>query len=177
MRKCRLDLKRLAAMGHSAGGAFAARACQLDSGLKACVDLDGGMVPVAALPVFPDGAVMKQPLLLLEAHAPESQLSGTKEEIQEYFRKKEHQLQSCAPGSYNVILKSPGVAHPSFSDTPLFFAGTQGYPEISAVRHNHRLIQSFIRAFLDKNLRGRKAPLIDDLFRPHPEATAQRYDR
>jgi len=173
----RLDVNRVAAMGHSAGGAYAVRACQLDSGLAACVDLDGGMVPVAALPVYPDGAAMKQPLLLLEANYIESQMTGTKAEFQEYFRKKEQQLQSCAPGSYNVILKSPGIAHPSFSDIPLFFAGTQGYPEISAVRHNHRLIQSFVQAFLDKNLRGRKAPLLDGSSRAHPEATVQRYGR
>ena len=171
----RLDVNRVAAMGHSAGGAFAARACQLDSDLKACVDLDGGMVPVAALPVFPDGATMKQPLLLLEPQHNESEMFGTKEEIQEYFRKKEQQLQSIAAGSYHVILKSPGIAHPSFSDIPLFFAGTQGYPEISAVRHNHRLVQSFVQAFLDKNLGGRKAPLLDDSSRAHPEATVQRY--
>jgi dienelactone hydrolase len=170
----RLDLNRVAAMGHSAGGAFAARACQLDVNLKACVDLDGTMFPVAALPLL-DGAVMKQPLLLLEAQHKESEMFGTKEELQEYFRKKEQQLQSCAPGSYDVILKSPGIAHPSFSDIPLFFTGTQGYPEISAVRHNHRLIQSFIRAFLDKNLRGRKAPLLDDSSRSHSEAIVQRY--
>ena len=118
---------------------------------------------------------MKQPLLLLEPQHNQSEMFGTKEEIQEYFRKKEQQLQSIAAGSYHVILKSPGIAHPSFSDIPLFFAGTQGYPEISAVRHNHRLVQSFVQAFLDKNLGGRKAPLLDDSSRAHPEATAQRY--
>ena len=118
---------------------------------------------------------MKQPLLLLEPQHNQSEMFGTKEEIQEYFRKKEQQLQSCAAGSYDVILKSPGIAHPSFSDIPLFFAGTQGYPEISAVRHNHRLVQSFVQAFLDKNLGGRKAPLLDDSSRAHPEATVQRY--
>ena len=173
----RLDLNRVAAMGHSAGAEFAARACQLDSRLKACVDLDGGMVPFAALPSYPDGATLKQPLLLLEADHSESQMAGTKADHQAYFRKKEEQLQSCPPGSYNVILKSPGIAHPSFSDIPLFFAGTQGYPEISAVRHNHGLIKYFVRAFLDKSLRGQKTPLLDEFTRPHPEATVQPYGR
>jgi dienelactone hydrolase len=173
----RFDLNRVAAMGHSAGAEFAARACQLDSRLKACVDLDGGMVPFAALPVYPDGATLKQPLLLLEADHPESQMAGTKADHLKYFRKKEEQLRACPPGSYNVILKSPGIAHPSFSDIPLFFAGTQGYPEISAVRHNHGLIKSFVREFLDKTLRGRKAPLLDEVTRPHPEATVQAYGR
>ena len=104
-------------------------------------------------------------------------MAGTKADHQAYFRKKEEQLQSCPPGSYNVILKSPGIAHPSFSDIPLFFAGTQGYPEISAVRHNHGLIKYFVRAFLDKSLRGQKTPLLDEFTRPHPEATVQPYGR
>jgi dienelactone hydrolase len=167
----RLDLNRVAAMGHSAGAEFAARACQLDPRFKACVDLDGGMVPISALPVYPDGATMKQPLLFLEADHPESQMGGTPAQHQEYFRKKEEQLRSCPQGSYNVILKSPGIAHPSFSDIPLFFAGRQGYPEIDLVLHNHDLIKTFVRAFMDKNIRGQKAPLLDDSTRPHPEAT------
>ena len=171
----RLDMRHIAAMGHSAGGAFAARACQLDSSLAACVDLDGGMPPVAVLPVFPDAAAMKQPLLLLEPQAAESRMAGTKDEIQAYLRKKEQQLQGSAPGSYHVILKAPGIAHPSFSDTPLFFAGRDGFPPIAAVRHNHRLIQAFIRAFLDKNFKGRKAALLDGRSGAHPEATVRRY--
>lgn len=173
----RLDLRRTAAMGHSAGGAFAARACQLDPSLTACVDLDGGMVPFAALPDAPDGATIKQPLLLLEAHATESQMFGTRQQLRAYFTKKEQQLQTCARGTYNVILKSPGIAHPSFSDIPLFFAGTQGYPETSTIRHNHRLIQSFIRAFLDKNVRGQKAPLLDGPPQPDSEAIIRRYGK
>ena len=105
---------------------------------------------------------MKQPLLLLEPQATESSMFGTKEEIQSYLRKKERQLQSSAQGSYHVILKAPGIAHPSFSDTPIFFAGTDGYPPIDAVRHNHRIIQSFVQAFLDKNLKRRKISLLDE---------------
>ncbi|MFN0062668.1 MAG: alpha/beta hydrolase family protein [Myxococcaceae bacterium] len=170
----RLDMKRVVAMGHSAGGAFATRACQLDSSLAACVNLDGGMPPVAALPVFPDRAVMKQPLLLLEPQATEGSMFGTVEQIRAYLGKKEEQLQSSAQGSYHVILKAPGIAHPSFSDTPIFFAGTDGYPPISAVRHNHRLIQSFARTFLDKNLKSQKASLLDEPSSAHSEAIVQR---
>src|SRR5579884_1580284 len=73
----KIDLNRIAAMGHSAGAEFAARACQLDPRIKTCVDLDGGMVPWAALPEYPDGATLKQPLLFLEAFHPESRMGGT----------------------------------------------------------------------------------------------------
>jgi len=65
-----IDLKRIAAMGHSAGAEFAARACQQDSRIQACVDLDGGMVPVAALPLYDENRTMRQPLLFLEASHP-----------------------------------------------------------------------------------------------------------
>jgi pimeloyl-ACP methyl ester carboxylesterase len=171
----RLDLNRAAAIGHSAGAEFAARACQLDARLKACVDLDGGMVPIAALPVYPDGASMKQPLLFLEADHPESQMGGTHAQHEEYYKKKEEQLQRCPPGSYNAVLKSPGIAHPSFSDMPLLFAGKQGYPRTSVVLHNLDLIKTFVRTFLDKNLKQEKAPLLDGPNARHPEATIHRY--
>jgi hypothetical protein len=51
----RLDLNRIAAVGHSAGGAFATGACQLDARIHACVSLDGEMPPVMAFPEFPMG--------------------------------------------------------------------------------------------------------------------------
>ncbi len=171
----RLEMNRAAAMGHSAGAEFAARACQLDARLKACVDLDGGMVPIAALPEYPDGATMRQPLLFLEADHPTLPVSPARAEA--YYRKKEEQLQRCRPGSYNVILKSDGIAHPSFSDTPLLFSGEQGYPVTNVVRHNLELIETFVRAFLDKVLRGTKSALLDGGQTQLPEATLRRYGR
>ena len=39
--KKRLDLNRVASMGHSAGGANATLACQLDTRFRACLSLDG----------------------------------------------------------------------------------------------------------------------------------------
>ena len=171
----KLDVNRFAAMGHSAGAEFAARACQLDARLKACVDLDGGMVPITALPIDPDGATLKQSLLFLEADHPESQMGGTHAEHEVYAKKKEDQLQSSPAGSYDVILKSPGIAHPSFSDVPLLFAGQDGFPEVSVVLHNHQLIEEFVRAFLDKNLKQAKAPLLDGANATSTEATVKRY--
>ena len=163
----RLDLKRVAAMGHSAGAEFAARACQLDQRFRACVDLDGGMVPVAALPEYPDGAIIEQPLLFLEADHPTNRMGGTPDQIAAYLRKKEAQLDRSAPGSYAVILKSPGIAHPSFSDMPALLAGRQGYPEASVVAHNHDLIRGYIRAFLAQTLADAKVG--DEFRRPAAE--------
>lgn len=173
----RIDLNRIVAMGHSAGAEFAARACQLDARFKACVDLDGPMIPVAALPEYPDGATLKQPLLFLEAEHPESQMAGTPAEHAAYFKKKEEQLQASRPGSYDVILRSPGIAHPSFSDTPLLFAGHDGYPPTATVLHNHALIEKYISEFLGKTLQHERAPLLEGANGPDAEATVQRYGR
>lgn len=150
-----LDLNRVAAMGHSAGAEFAARACQFETRLKACVDLDGGMVPISTLPMYPNGATMKQPLLFLEADHPESQMGGTHAQHEAYFKKKEEQLQSCPRGSYDVVLKSAGITHPSFSDMPLLFAGANGYPETTVVSHNLHLIETFVRPTPNLGIRTR----------------------
>jgi len=156
----RIDLNRVVAMGHSAGAEFAVRACQLDSRFKSCVDLDGGMVPVAALPDFGDGATVKQPLLFLEAYYPESRMGGTYEQHLEYFRKKEAQLAACAPGSFDVTLHPDGFFHGSFSDYPLLVAGNSAASAVAL--HNQLLVQSFVRAFLDKTLNNKSEPMFDD---------------
>ncbi|HEY2461985.1 MAG TPA: hypothetical protein VGI16_14340 [Candidatus Acidoferrum sp.] len=170
-----IDLKRLAAMGHSAGAEFAARACQQDSRIQACVDLDGGMVPVAALPLYQDDQTMRQPLLFLEAFHPDNGMGGTPDQIAEYKNVKQQQLQELRSGSYDVVLHSPSIAHPSFSDVPLLFHGQDGFPETPTVLHNLDLIKQFIRAFLDKTLRGEKQPLFDVRSSIIPEAIVTAY--
>jgi dienelactone hydrolase len=169
----RLDLNNVAAMGHSAGGAFVARACQLDERFKACVDLDGVLIPIAALPEYPDGKTMKQPLLLLEAYHPESRMGGTHAQIEDYFKKKEAQLQSCPTGSYDVILKAPGFFHGSFSDYPLLAAAGDSNATAVAL-HNQHLTQIFARAFFDKYLKHERQPLFQSQ-EYLAEATIQQY--
>jgi pimeloyl-ACP methyl ester carboxylesterase len=173
----KIDLNRVAAVGHSAGADFAARACQLDFRLKACVELDGGMPPISALPEFSDHATLKQPLLFFEAYHPDSQTAGRPAEHAAYFKKKEEQLQTCRPGSYDVILRSPGIAHSSFTDIPLLFAGQDGFPLKGVALHNLDLIERYVREFLDKNLKDEKAPLLDSGNGLVPEATVQPYGR
>jgi predicted esterase len=152
----RLNLREAAAMGHSAGAEFAARACQLDARFKACVDLDGGMVPVSALPDYSDGATQKQPLLFLEAYHPASKMFGTHEQLVAYFNKREEQFKTCCPpGSYAIELRSPGIMHGSFSDYFLLEAGDR-VADANIARHNLDLIEASISHFLDLALRGRK---------------------
>ena len=155
----RLDLHNVAAMGHSAGAEFAARACQLDARFKSCVDLDGGMVPVSALPEYPDGATLKQPLLFLEVDYSESKMFGTHEQHLAYFKKREEQLETCVPGSYAVALRSPSITHGSYSDDLLLEAANP--VQADAARHNLDLIETFVRTFLDQTLRDGHGNALD----------------
>ena len=107
----KVDLNRVAAMGHSAGAGYAARACQLDIRLEACVELDGGLLPITALPEFPDRATLKQPLLFLEAYHPESRIAGTPAEHAAYDKKKKSScrlvalaatMSSCDPRAWTT---------------------------------------------------------------------------
>jgi dienelactone hydrolase len=164
-----LDLNRVAAMGHSAGAEFAARACELDARIKACVDLDGGMVPVAALPEYPDAATVKQPLLFLEGFHDEARMGGNHEQHLAYFKKREEQLNKCPAGTYAVVLRSPGIMHGSFSDDPFLEAGDRPQ-KLEIARHNFDLITTFIRAFLDKTLDHDKNTIFDTRHPAIPEA-------
>ena len=168
-----LDLIHTAMMGHSAGADFAARACELDSRFTACVDLDGAMAPVEALPEYPDGKTIQQPLLFLDAYHDEAHIFGTHEQKLAFFQKEKDQLAKCPAGSYRVTLNPPGMVHGSFSDTYVLHAGNT--PEqMAQALHNLALTQAYILAFLDKNLKSLPAPLLDDPSTPHPEATLER---
>jgi hypothetical protein len=116
----RLSVNRVAAMGHSSGGAFATLACQMDQRFKACMSLDGALPPVAAFPEYGKG--FTQPVLLLEIDHSGQRRGFDAAQGTEYMKKKEAQLNAWPIGSYDIVLKSAGLNHGSFSDVPLLFA-------------------------------------------------------
>ena len=119
--------------------------------------------------------MMRQPLLFLEAYHSDDRMGGMPDEIAKYKRVREQQLQELPLGSYAVVLHSPEIAHPSFSDVPLLFNGQDGFPETPIVLHNLDLITRFIREFLSKTLSGEKVSLFDGRTSPLPEAIVMAY--
>jgi dienelactone hydrolase len=171
----RLDLNRVAAVGHSAGGGFATRACQLNARIRACVSLDGEMPPVSAFPEYPDGKRLQQPVLLLEVDQTGKRKPFSEAQFADFQKKEEEQLNQCPKGSYHVLLNAPGLFHGSFSDYLLLAANGDATKTEEAI-HNLRLIESFTRGFLDKNLKGEKAPMLDEPAQS-PEAKVKEYGR
>jgi dienelactone hydrolase len=171
--KGRLDLRHVASVGHSAGGAFATLACQLDARIDACISLDGEMPPVAAFPETPHGEDFHQPVLLLEVDPKGRRMPFSLDQYNDFVKKEEAQLNLCLRGSYHVFLKAPGLLHGSFSDYWLRLANGNATQTEEAL-HNLHLTESFTRAFLDKYLKGEKAPLLDSPTLS-PEAVVKEY--
>jgi dienelactone hydrolase len=169
----RLDLARVGAMGHSSGGGNAALACELSERFKACLSLEGQMPPVAAFPTNPDGKFFTQPVLLLEIDHSGQQRGFNDAQYAEYLKTKVQQLEKCPAGSYDVTLKSEGLMHGSFSDFPLLMAGGH-VKESELALNNLKLIESYVLAFLDTNLRSAKTSSVYDESN-HPNAVVKAY--
>ena len=78
-------------------------------------------------------------------------------------------------GKLDVILKSPGLVHGSFSDYPLFAALGHATETRNALQ-NLTLIETYIEAFLDQTLNREPSPLLENAL-DHPAATVKRYGR
>ena len=167
----RLDLSRLGALGHSAGGEAAALACQLDRRLRACENQDGAMnnLPFAR---DPTGRVMEQPFLYFtRGHRPPVISDGelavmqmTKAEYdslrKEILAGPTRLLADIRGGASRITLTTPGMTHMSFSDEPLIeAAGDSG--KMSNAQLALRIINTYSRAFFDKTLRGQTGTALD----------------
>jgi alpha-beta hydrolase superfamily lysophospholipase len=174
-----IDLKHVAAIGHSAGGTMTARACQLDRRIEACISEEGELSGVSAFADYPDHAILTQPFLLMEMNQAPSdaelaRMRLTHEQWQAYLQKKREQLQSCKGGSYDVLFSGSGMVHASFSDEPLLGAPC-GSERVSVALSNLLLIEKTIRAFLDKYLHNQAAPLLDQPGSTSPNMTVKRF--
>lgn len=165
-----LDLTRVGAFWHSFGGEAAARACQIDSRLKACLDQDGlaGMRPFHP---GPRDWGMDQAFMLIERSFPPGPLSEkdlaemklTRERVEDLLSRlrayQEQALRSTGGGSWRVILDRNATSHMDFSDLPLI--GAFGGPDAAARVRVMEVIRSLTRGFFDKTLKGLPAPQLN----------------
>ena len=166
----RLDLARVGAFGHSAGGQAAAHACQVDRRLRACLNQDGlsGFAPYY---LDERGWGMDQAFMLIE-RAPDTDpptdeelaaMKMTRSQAYELLAKLKARhdaaLRNTGKTSYWVVLENKTTTHADFTDVPLLQvrdgreAETRG--RILAV------IRNFTRAFFDQNLKGMKSTPLD----------------
>ena len=166
----RLDLTRVGAFGHSAGGQAAAHACQIDSRLRACLNQDGlnGYAPYY---LDAHGWGMDQAFMLItraprtdpptDAELGAMKLTRTQagELVERLRARQEATLRNTGGGSYRVVIESKATTHADFGDLPLL--QSRDHAEAETRARVLGVVRSYTRAFFDKYLIGTKVPLLD----------------
>jgi len=81
-------------------------------------------------------------------------------------------FQSISLGSYLVTVATSGMAHSSFCDRPLLYAGgAQAANPLRAIE----VIRAYTRAFFDKYLKGLKGTLLDQAASRYSEVTIEHF--
>jgi hypothetical protein len=165
-----IDPQRVGAFGHSFGGMAAARACQLDSRLKACLDEDG----VAAKQPYYLGSRgwgMDQAFMLIEREPPTApipdeelaKLKLTRQKAEDLLRRLEENhkaaLRNTGGGSFDIVLTNKNTSHMDFSD--LSILGARNAAEFQTRKEFLEVVEEFTQAFFSENLSGRAEALLD----------------
>lgn len=162
----RLDLDRLAAVGHSFGGAASATLAMTDRRIDAAVNLDGRFFG----PVIEQG--LDQPFLLMDSD------TGIQDPTRPPF------LQHLGGPGYD--LQVAGAGHNNFSDQGVLFPLLQrAVPEVTPdllglgpidADRAIDITRTYLRAFLDRHLRGRRTPLLNGNSPAFPEVILTLYN-
>lgn len=175
----RLDLNRIGALGHSLGGRFIIRACQLDQRIRACASFDGSSLRGQYLP-YPGAAPPTQPLLFVNEHGagpgmpPLSdkqlkEMHATREQFDEITREtktmSDRQLQSCRNTCYLVEVDEAGMTHMSYSDIPILSIYDSQSKEEQAVQCltdlNNIVVSFFNRMLRSQSTSAAEIPTSD----------------
>jgi dienelactone hydrolase len=166
----RLNTKLAAAVGHSFGGAASTELCAVDRRVHAAINMDGWFF----------GAIQargqNQPLLFLDASdaGPGSQ-SAPSEGVAASLNVSDYadMMSSMRQfGGYMVSIN--GAEHEDFTDQPLVsplrslaHRGTIPAAKLEII------VRSYVLAFLDKELRGKDAAVLDTRSNPFSEVKVQ----
>lgn len=176
----RIDLNNIAAWGHSFGGLAAARACQVDSRIKACLNADGlGQDgPIFSFANTPPPA---QPFMWMELyHEPPTDalltvFHTTREEWNQthavQLSANEKELKACPGGSFHVSIRHPGIEQFTLTDRQLIRAKTP--EEIANAAHALEAIEQYSNAFFDRYLKQQNSGLLDPTATPPAGVTLE----
>jgi dienelactone hydrolase len=166
----RLDLDRVGVFGVSLGGAVAGEACKNDPRIGACLPID------VFLPADVVSQGLRRPVMWISRDADTMRREGwSSSDIEETHRTMRAVYDRLTGPGYIVLV--PGMYHVDFSDFPLFAPllaeplGLSGPVDPQVARD---VPDAYARAFFDKHLKGRPAPLLDDPSARFPEVIFER---
>jgi predicted dienelactone hydrolase len=139
----RLDLARVAVMGHSLGGITAAEACRSDPEFLSCLNLDG-LQPGGPFSTSSDPTPPNQPFMMItkEAQLPPNSIAL---------------FETIPSGSYLVVVHN--AQHDSFTDGPLLIPSLLPVP--NEADQILALTRSYTLAFFDQTLKHQPSPLLE----------------
>jgi predicted dienelactone hydrolase len=171
-----VDETRVGAFGHSIGGLTAARTCQIDQRVRACMDQDstdnrGSPFIVTDLQKTEDqpfflfvvsSADVWSQRALSPSDAELAQEKITRAEFDTKMKQQQNnqtkQLAGIVGGSYRLMLFDlPGFVHRSFTDQTLLATGVNHEESL----HNFHVAQTWTLAFFDKYLKGEAGTILD----------------
>ena len=135
----RADVRRVAAVGHSLGGSTAAALLRVEPGVRAGVDMDGSIIGPA------ERRGVDRPFLVM------SGWRGLDPSLRHFL------AHSRGP---RLALRFAGLEHLSFSDLPAIAPAAVGGRRAPSAR-DIAPQRTYLRAFLDRFVRGRAAALLD----------------
>lgn len=165
----RTDFTNVGAWGHSVGGRAAARACQLDARIRACLNADGAG-PDGPIFSYEGASSLRQPFMWIETTPlpPPSDQALALYKITRQEWEKEHEarlagyereLRSCTSGSYHVTIDRPGIDHYSFTDWRMLEAESRG--DFEKGSNALAPLEEYVIAFFDKYLKAAKNTTLD----------------
>jgi predicted dienelactone hydrolase len=187
----RVNEHEIGAFGHSIGGLAAARTCQIDTRVDACMDQDSDDDRGSPFIVTPLDETEKQPFLLFvvssgdlwspaTVNPSDADLAAQKMTRSDYMallRERQtnetNQLTGIPGGSYRVMLFGlPGFIHRSFTDqTLLDFSGDKQGNNF----HNFQVAQAYVLAFFDKYLKRDHNMVLDSQTPVDPRAKVKQF--
>ncbi|MGH7729513.1 MAG: dienelactone hydrolase family protein, partial [Vulcanimicrobiaceae bacterium] len=164
-----LDRRRIGAVGYSFGGAAAAEACRRDPRIRAVVNFDGWLWGPAASQGFPC------PYLLIGEQGDVNDLRIPSERRAAAIDRSDarnQQAQFEREGGFKLLFAH--TQHSSFGDAPLYSLRLRFADRaLASPRDTLRIVAAYVRAFFDRTLEGRPAPLLSAP--PPPGATFERF--
>jgi hypothetical protein len=170
----RIDLDTVGLTGHSFGAVVGAEACCLDGRVRAAV-LEDAFMPAD---VVRDG--LRQPVMFITRDAdsmrlerreaggwPESDVAETLGTMRSVYER--------LPGD-GYFVQVPGMFHLDMTDAALLapFVPWPGLAGPIGAERAHEIIDAYSVAFFDRELRGRRAPLLDGPSERFPDVRFER---
>ena len=168
----RLDLGRIATLGHAHGGSAAVYAAQVDRRIRASVVLDGTARTVHLGPRFDVPTLwMVQDRALMDSTRAARGLSATPEEFARFMQRldatQDSLLSRATAGSYLATVVGAQSNH--FSDLPVVFGATSGFAGVIAARRAMDIVRTYVVAFLARHMGQALAGELERLSANYPE--------